>query len=90
MSDLIDTHDPIPDCDCRNCACRERDRLREVLRRIAEHHEEQRDAWGDEEGDADQARYHEERRNFALFHVTPNDQGNRRPAITDFHEGGKA
>lgn len=72
MSDLIETHDPIPDCDCRNCACRERDRLREVLRRIAEHHEEQRDAWGDEEGDADQARYHEERRNFALFHVTPN------------------
>lgn len=62
MSDLIETHDPVPDCDCRNCACRERDRLREVLHRIAEHHEEQRDAWRDEDGDADQARYHEVRR----------------------------
>lgn len=74
MDDLIEPHDPLPDCDCRNCACRERDRLREVLHRIAEHHEEQRDAWSDEEGDADQARYHEERRDFALFHATPNRQ----------------
>lgn len=61
-------------CVGHDCACRERDRLREVLHRIAEHHEEQRDAWSDEEGDADQARYHEERRDFALFHATPNRQ----------------
>lgn len=53
-------------------ACVEIERLREVLHRIAEHHENQRDAWGSEEGDVDQARYHEERRDFALFHVTPN------------------
>lgn len=73
MDDLIEPHDPIPDCDCRNCACRERDRLRKVLQRIAEHHEAQRDAWGDVE----QEQYHEERRDFALFHLTPNVLGNR-------------
>jgi len=73
MDDLIESHDSVPDCDCRNCACRARDTLRDVLQRIAAHHEEQRAAWSDEEGDADQARYHEERRNFAMFHLTPND-----------------
>ena len=73
MDDLIEPHDPIPDCDCRNCACRERDRLRKVLQRIAEHHEAQRDAWGDVE----QEQYHEERRDFALFHLTPNVPSDR-------------
>lgn len=47
-------------------------RLRKVLQGIADHHDAQRAVWGDECGDADQAEYHEERRNFALFHLTPN------------------
>lgn len=47
-------------------------RLREALQRIAEHHEEQRAVWADECGDADNSSYHEERRNFAMFHLLPN------------------
>lgn len=42
MDDLIEPHDPLPDCDCKNCACRERDRLREALKQAnasAEHFE---------------------------------------------------
>jgi hypothetical protein len=29
--DLIEPHEPISDCDCRSCACRERDKLRALL-----------------------------------------------------------
>ena len=31
MNDLTDKHDPLPDCDCHQCALAERDRLRRVL-----------------------------------------------------------
>lgn len=34
MSDLIEPHDPVPDCDCRNCACRQRDKLLYALERV--------------------------------------------------------
>lgn len=44
-------------------------RLREVLKRIADHHDEQRVAWNGEYGDADNASYHEDRRNFVMFHL---------------------
>lgn len=66
--------EPVRDCDCRRCALAERDRLRNVLRGIAEHHEGQRAAWNDECGDAENAAYHEERRNFVMFTlmVVPN------------------
>ncbi len=50
----------------------ERNRLRDALRRIADHHEHQRNVWMTEGGDVDQAEYHEERRNFALYHLEPN------------------
>ena len=46
----------------------ERDRLRAAFQRIADHHENQR-ALLEESGNADIARYHEDRRNFALFHL---------------------
>ena len=48
----------------------ERDRLRDALKRIADHHDEQRMLWENGIGDGDNARYHEDRRNFALFHLT--------------------
>ena len=51
----------------------DRDRLRDVLKQIADHHDGQRAAWNDECADADNARYHEERRNFALFHLMPSE-----------------
>jgi len=34
MDDLIARHEPLRDCDCHNCALRERDRLQERLARI--------------------------------------------------------
>lgn len=46
------------------------ERLRGALQRIVEHHEQQRAAWSDECGDADNADYHEDRRDFALMHLT--------------------
>ena len=52
------------------------ERLRAALRRIADHHDEQRALWRDEMGDYDAAIYHEDRRNVALFHLlntTPSD-----------------
>ena len=36
MNELIDEHDPLPDCDCHNCALRERDNLRKALAGISE------------------------------------------------------
>ena len=56
----------------------DRDRLRNVLKQIADHHDGQRAAWNDECADADNAGYHEDRRNFALFHLALDDQ---RPEI---------
>jgi hypothetical protein len=52
----------------------ENKRLRTAMQEIADHHEDQRDCWANEwNADADQARYHEERRNLALWHLmTPN------------------
>lgn len=56
----------------------ERDRLRDALLRIVDHHEEQRSLFMDEWGDSDSARYHEERRDFALFHLmNPGASGER-------------
>lgn len=52
---------------------RKREALKLAMAEIAAHHEEQRDLWATEEnGDECQARYHEERRNLALCHLTPN------------------
>lgn len=34
MDDLIEKHDQMPDCDCHNCALRERDRLRNALENL--------------------------------------------------------
>ena len=48
----------------------ERDLLRDALKRIADHHDEQRMLWANGLGDGNNARYHEDRRNFALFHLT--------------------
>jgi hypothetical protein len=31
MNDLIDKHDPLPYCDCHQCALVERDRLRDLV-----------------------------------------------------------
>jgi len=31
MCELIEKHEPIADCDCRECACAERDRIRAAL-----------------------------------------------------------
>ena len=31
MEDLIEPHEPVHDCDCRECACHERNRLRAAL-----------------------------------------------------------
>lgn len=50
------------------------DRLRGALQKIADHHEAQRAAWADESGDADNASYHEVRRNFAMSHLTDDDR----------------
>ena len=36
MDELITPHDPIPDCDCHNCALCERDNLRRALAGISE------------------------------------------------------
>jgi len=44
--------------------------LLEALKEIADHHESQRELWSSEENaDADQAEYHEDRRNFALASI---------------------
>lgn len=51
-------------------ACDEIQRLRAVLREIADHHDHQRDVWATEAEDTDQAGYHEERRDFAMFHLS--------------------
>lgn len=53
---------------------RRRERLELAMTEIADHHQKQIDLWHDELGDDDQARYHEERRNVALWHLTPNEQ----------------
>lgn len=58
--------------DSIRCVIEERNRLRGALQRIADHHEHQRVVWSIEGGDADQAEYHEERRNFALYHLKLN------------------
>lgn len=34
MNDLIEPHDPVPDCDCRSCACRQRDKLLTALESV--------------------------------------------------------
>ena len=46
-------------------------RLRGVLQSIADHHDDQRARW-EEVGDYDTRRYHEDRRNLALMHLTHN------------------
>ena len=35
MDELIDPHGPVQDCDCRECACHERNRLRAALDDVA-------------------------------------------------------
>ncbi len=57
------------------------ERLRAALRRIADHHDEQRALWRDGRGDYDAAIYHEDRRNVALFHLLA-------PAPSDAAEAG--
>lgn len=41
------------------------ERLRAALKKIAEHHEDQAEAWGGEEGDSNNVRYHAERARIA-------------------------
>jgi len=36
MNDLIEPHEPLPDCDCGDCARHERDHLRAALASISE------------------------------------------------------
>ena len=57
-------------------------RLRSVVMDIASHHDELRELWSGDDGivrvsewyDADNARYHEERRNLALSHIASDAQ----------------
>lgn len=72
LSEHIGFEFPVMDCDCQRCAVFERDRLLDILIRIADHHEEQRRLWKDEGKDIDNALYHDERRNFVLLGITGN------------------
>lgn len=45
MCELIEPHDPIADCDCRTCACADRNRLRTALEKANEQAERFERGW---------------------------------------------
>lgn len=45
MEELIGPHEPVADCDCRKCACAERNRLRAALEKANEQAERFERGW---------------------------------------------